>query len=66
MANIKRTSCLMPFTLEFCTYSYMKMCDVLKPISMDVIVCMSQLFDLYFYAVYHFFSTQEVRNSVLY
>jgi len=38
----------------------MKMCDVLKPIAVDVVVCMSQLFDLYFYAVFDFFSSKEV------
>ncbi|CAK8673996.1 unnamed protein product [Clavelina lepadiformis] len=37
--------------------SYLKMCDVLKPIAIDVVVCMTQLFDLYFYAVFEFFST---------
>uniref|UniRef100_H2YKG0 Syndetin C-terminal domain-containing protein n=1 Tax=Ciona savignyi TaxID=51511 RepID=H2YKG0_CIOSA len=39
--------------------SYLKMCDVLKPIALDVVMCMSQLFDLYFHAVYSFFSTDE-------
>uniref|UniRef100_H2YKF9 Syndetin C-terminal domain-containing protein n=1 Tax=Ciona savignyi TaxID=51511 RepID=H2YKF9_CIOSA len=43
--------------------SYLKMCDVLKPIALDVVMCMSQLFDLYFHAVYSFFSTDEVGIS---
>nr|XP_009859546.1 syndetin [Ciona intestinalis] len=42
--------------------SYLKMCDVLQPIALDVVICMSQLFDLYFYAVYAFFSTDEEKH----
>ncbi|XP_062608119.1 syndetin-like isoform X1 [Saccostrea cucullata] len=34
---------------------YMQMMTVLKPIAFDVILCMSQLFDFYFYTVYSFF-----------
>nr|CAB3228148.1 coiled-coil domain-containing protein 132 [Phallusia mammillata] len=45
--------------------SYLKMCDVLKPIAVDVVVCMSQLFDLYFFAVYEFFSSPEGRGGRL-
>ncbi|XP_072029065.1 syndetin-like isoform X2 [Amphiura filiformis] len=36
---------------------YMQMVAVLKPIAFDVVICMSQLFDYYLYAVYTFFST---------
>lgn len=30
---------------------YMQMMNVLKPIAFDVVICMSQLFDYYLYAV---------------
>ena len=35
----------------FSTGKYMQMMTVLKPIAFDVILCMSQLFDYYFYTV---------------
>lgn len=38
---------------------YMKMCDVIKPIAMDVITCMTQLFDFYLFCVVHFFVTKD-------
>ncbi|XP_048779720.2 syndetin-like isoform X2 [Ostrea edulis] len=39
---------------------YMQMMTVLKPIAFDVILCMSQLFDYYFYTVYSFFGADAV------
>ncbi|XP_038044483.1 syndetin-like [Patiria miniata] len=36
---------------------YMQMMAVLKPIAFDVVLCMSQLFDYYLFAVYTFFAT---------
>ena len=38
----------------------MQMVAVLKPIAFDVVICMSQLFDYYLYAVYTFFATDLV------
>jgi len=38
---------------------YMQMMTVLKPIAFDVIICMSQLFDYYLYAVYSFFARKS-------
>ncbi|KAK2140314.1 hypothetical protein LSH36_1395g00066 [Paralvinella palmiformis] len=49
-----------PFPLQFTDDSkYMQMMTVLKPIAFDVIICMSQLFDYYLYAVYKFFATDS-------
>lgn len=42
--------CMMPSDL-FPSGKYMQMMTVLKPIAFDVILCMSQLFDYYFYTV---------------
>lgn len=42
--------CMMPSYL-FPSGKYMQMMTVLKPIAFDVILCMSQLFDYYFYTV---------------
>ncbi|XP_022109307.1 syndetin-like [Acanthaster planci] len=40
---------------------YMQMMTVLKPIAFDVVLCMSQLFDYYLFAVYTFFATDMER-----
>ncbi|XP_065053173.1 syndetin-like isoform X2 [Rhopilema esculentum] len=37
---------------------YMQMMSVLKPIAFDVVICMSQLFDYYLFAVYSFFASR--------
>lgn len=37
--------------LFFLLGKYMQMMNVLKPIAFDVVICMSQLFDYYLYAV---------------
>lgn len=43
---------------------YMQMMTVLKPIAFDVILCMSQLFDFYFYTVYSFFGADTtIKNE---
>lgn len=43
---------------------YMQMMTVLKPIAFDVILCMSQLFDYYFYTVYSFFGADTtIKNE---
>ncbi|XP_022337065.2 syndetin-like isoform X3 [Crassostrea virginica] len=42
---------------------YMQMMTVLKPIAFDVILCMSQLFDYYFYTVYTFFGADTVIKN---
>ncbi|XP_071949997.1 syndetin-like [Antedon mediterranea] len=49
---------------------YMQMMSVLTPIAYDVVLCMSQLFDYYLYAVYSFFTSdmadvEKVLNSKL-
>ena len=36
---------------------YMRMMDVLKPIAYDVMMCLSQLFDFYMFAVHTFFAS---------
>lgn len=41
---------------------YLQMSRLLRPIAFEVIVCMSQLFDYYLYAVHAFFTTDLVRN----
>ncbi len=41
----------------------MQMVAVLKPIAFDVVICMSQLFDYYLYAVYTFFATDLVSGG---
>ncbi|GAB6031035.1 hypothetical protein CHUAL_007851 [Chamberlinius hualienensis] len=38
---------------------YMQMMNILKPIAFDVVICMSQLFDYYMYAIYSFFVTDK-------
>eukprot|EP00794_Sanderia_malayensis_P003270 gene3270-3751_t len=43
---------------------YMQMMSVLKPIAFDVVICMSQLFDYYLYAVYTFFCSTSNEISV--
>lgn len=35
---------------------YLQMCRLLKPIALDVIKCMCQLFDYYLYNICHFFT----------
>ena len=40
----------------------MNMMSVLKPIAFDVVLCMSQLFDYYIFAVYTFFATDVVGH----
>nr|XP_054767125.1 syndetin-like [Lytechinus pictus] len=42
---------------------YMNMMSVLKPIAFDVVLCMSQLFDYYIFAVYTFFATDVSTMS---
>uniref|UniRef100_A0A3P9AGV4 VPS50 EARP/GARPII complex subunit n=1 Tax=Esox lucius TaxID=8010 RepID=A0A3P9AGV4_ESOLU len=42
---------------------YMQMMNILKPISFDVIHCVSQLFDYYLYAVYTFFGRNDTWCS---
>uniref|UniRef100_A0A3P8YZQ8 VPS50 EARP/GARPII complex subunit n=1 Tax=Esox lucius TaxID=8010 RepID=A0A3P8YZQ8_ESOLU len=42
---------------------YMQMMNILKPISFDVIHCVSQLFDYYLYAVYTFFGRNDTYES---
>ncbi|XP_011444074.3 syndetin isoform X1 [Magallana gigas] len=42
---------------------YMQMMTVLKPIAFDVILCMSQLFDYYFYTVYSFFGADTTTKN---
>lgn len=43
---------------------YMQMMTVLKPIAFDVVLCMSQLFDYYFYTVYSFFGADTtIKNE---
>lgn len=46
---------------------YMQMMSVLKPIAFDVLICMSQLFDYYMYAVYIFFAKEmsELTENIL-
>ncbi|XP_033120612.1 syndetin-like [Anneissia japonica] len=49
---------------------YMQMMSVLTPIAYDVVLCMSQLFDYYLYAVFTFFTSdvpdvEKVLNSKL-
>ena len=39
------------FIILIITGKYMQMMTVLKPIAFDVVICMSQLFDYYLYAV---------------
>lgn len=52
LKNLKwyKCACMMPSYL-FPSGKYMQMMTVLKPIAFDVILCMSQLFDYYFYTV---------------
>lgn len=40
---------------------YLQMCRLLKPIALDVIKCMCQLFDYYLYNICHFFTADLVR-----
>ncbi|KAL0961892.1 hypothetical protein UPYG_G00333020 [Umbra pygmaea] len=42
---------------------YLQMMNILKPISFDVIHCVSQLFDYYLYAVYTFFGRNDMYES---
>jgi hypothetical protein len=44
---------------------YLQMSHLLRPIAYEVIVCMSQLFDYYLYAVHTFFTTDEVRRRAV-
>lgn len=45
---------------------YVQMSRLLRPIAFEVIVCMSQLFDYYLFAVHKFFTADLVRKySVL-
>lgn len=41
---------------------YLQMSHLLRPIAFEVIVCMSQLFDYYLYAVHAFFTADLVRS----
>ena len=41
----------------------MQMMNVLKPIAFDVVICMSQLFDYYLFAVSYLF-VQQFQSSV--
>lgn len=52
LKNLKwyKCACMIPSYL-FPSGKYMQMMTVLKPIAFDVILCMSQLFDYYFYTV---------------
>lgn len=52
LKNLKwyKCACMMPSYL-YPSGKYMQMMTVLKPIAFDVILCMSQLFDYYFYTV---------------
>ncbi|XP_012938430.1 syndetin [Aplysia californica] len=43
---------------------YLQMISVLKPISFEVISCMSQLFDYYMYTVYSFFASETTPGNV--
>nr|XP_039271355.1 syndetin-like [Styela clava] len=45
-------------TLRTCG-KYLRMCDVLKPIATDVIICMSHLFDYYLISIYDVFAAHE-------
>ena len=50
----------------FLSGKYMQMMNVLKPIAFDVMICMSQLFDYYLYAVsmkYHIFFDYKAHTS---
>lgn len=42
---------------------YMQMMNVLKPVAFDVLICMSQLFEYYMFAVYIFFATNMTGCS---
>ncbi|XP_074658828.1 syndetin-like isoform X2 [Tubulanus polymorphus] len=42
---------------------YMQMMNVLKPIAFDVLICMTQLFDYYIYAVYSFFALDQTEQT---
>ncbi|EEB14977.1 conserved hypothetical protein [Pediculus humanus corporis] len=42
---------------------YLQMCKLLKPIALDVILSMCQLFDYYLYNVYHFFTKDLLVKS---
>lgn len=42
---------------------YMQMMNVLKPIAFDVVICMSQLFDYYLYAVASFFAPEVMVDG---
>jgi hypothetical protein len=44
---------------------YLQMSRLLRPIASEVIVCMSELFDYYLYAVHAFFTTDLVRSQAL-
>jgi len=37
---------------------------LLKPIAHDVAICMSQLFEYYFYSVFVFFGAENVRAFI--
>jgi hypothetical protein len=41
---------------------YVQMSHLLRPIAYEVIVCMSQLFDYYLFAVHTFFTADLVRR----
>lgn len=45
---------------------YLHMMHLLKSIAYDVAVCMCQLFEYYFYTIYVFFISDNVRTSRLY
>lgn len=41
---------------------YLQMCRLLKPIALDVIKCMCQLFDYYLFNICHFFTKDLVSQ----
>ncbi|XP_031566777.1 syndetin-like [Actinia tenebrosa] len=62
---LSRVPCITNTTLNVLRVfgKYMQMMNVLKPIAFDVVICMSQLFDYYLYAVTSFFSPEVLVDG---
>ncbi|XP_048579827.1 syndetin isoform X2 [Nematostella vectensis] len=62
---LSRVPCITNTTLNVLRVfgKYMQMMNVLKPIAFDVVICMSQLFDYYLFAVTSFFSPEVLADG---
>ncbi|KXJ15287.1 syndetin isoform X2 [Exaiptasia diaphana] len=62
---LSRVPCITNTTLNVLRVfgKYMQMMNVLKPIAFDVVICMSQLFDYYLFAVTSFFSPEVLVDG---